>query len=31
VGPLLVSLENSSSIKQGAIKHENEVNAVVTK
>jgi hypothetical protein len=31
VGPLLVNLENSSSIKQGAIKHENEVDAVVTK
>ena len=31
VGPLLVSYENSSAIKQGAIKHENEVNAVVTK
>jgi hypothetical protein len=31
VGPLLVSYENSSAIKQGAIKHENEVDSVVTK
>ena len=31
VGPLLVSFENSSAIKQGALKHENEVDATVSK